>query len=203
MKTNDEKILKYLADMLDENETNDFEKEIVESYELKTRLENFQNRLYDLKVNSASLDERYFSNLLPKVHQKLDTEAKSRSVGIIYHLVPYVAAGINGLMFLFNPAHNFDSEYKDLAVKVVNNMSDQDVARKYFDELDAEPSLLESTNNNDDSFGTLVPSNMEVNSEAASKILNGTVIDEYSTLYNYSDDQLKVIAANLNKLNIK
>lgn len=202
MKTNDEKIFKYLADMLDENEKSDFEKEILKSSKLKTKLKNIQNQLYSLQVDANSLDERYFNNLLPRVRQQLDAKSNTHIGKKIYYLVPYIAAVIVGLLFLFRPTYNFDNVYKDLANKVVNSMTDQDVASKYFEELDTEPAFLVTTNN-DDAFGTLVPSNLEVNNEDASNIINVTGLDEYSAMYNYSDDQLKVIAANLNKLNIK
>ena len=202
MKTIDEKKLRYIADIMDENEKKNFEKQILNSYELKSELENMQNRLSSLKVDPALLDEKYFANMLPKLHQKLEAEGKSYFAEKIYYLVPYVAAGIIGLIFLFKPTNNFDFGYKDLADKVVNHITDQDVAKKYFDEIDTEPSLLE-TPNNDDSFGVIVPSNLDFNGEDASKILNISVSDEYSTLNNYTDDQLEEIASDLNKLNIK
>lgn len=203
MKTNSENVLKYLADLMDANEKMKFEEELANSSELQSQLANVREQFYNMKLDADILDERYFSNLLPRVHQRME-EKKSRSqfAEKVYYLVPYLAAAVVALLVLFKPTYNFDYEYKDLAGKVVNNMTDQDVATKYFDESDTEPVYLETTSN-DNSLSSLIPTSLDVNSEDASKILNGTVLDEYGTLYGYSDDQLKTIAANLDKLNIK
>lgn len=202
MKTNNEILLKYLADALDENEKTAFESKLSKSNELQGRLFRLKNQIDDLNVGAEILDERYFSNLLPKVRERLEKKGKSKLAGKIYYLVPYTAAAIIGLLFLFKPTYNFDNEYKDLAGKVVNNMTDKDVATKYFDEIDSDPVALETTGD-DNSLASILPTNIDVNNESASQILNGTVLDEYGTLYGYSDDQLKTIAANLDKLNIK
>jgi len=203
MKTNNEKVLRYLAGLMDKNERMIFEDELLKSAELKEKLTEARERLMKLKVDvGEEPGERYFNNLLPRVRRKIEKKSKSRFAEKIYYLVPYGAAAVIGLLFLFKPAHKFDYEYKDLAGKVVNNMMDKDIATKYFDEFDTEPVYLE-TSNNDNSLVALIPSNLDVNNDAASKILTGTVLDEYGTLYDYSDDQLKTIAANLDKLNIK
>ncbi len=203
MKTNNENVLKYLADLMDANEKMKFEEELANSSELKSQLANVREQFYSMKIDADVLDERYFSNLLPRVHQRMEEKkSKSQFAEKVYYFVPYLAAAVVALLFLFKPTYNFDYEYKDLAGKVVNNMTDQDVATKYFDESDTEPVYLETTSN-DNSLSSLIPTSLDVNNEDASKILNGTVLDEYGTLYGYSDDQLKTIAANLDKLNIK
>lgn len=203
MKTNNENILKYLSDLMEEGERKIFEAELSKSTELKEKLTETRERLMNMKVYAEStLDERYFGNLLPRVHQKLKKERKPQFAEIIYYFVPYTAAAIIGLLFLFKPTNNFDSEYKDLAGKVVNNITDRDVATKYFDETDIGHVYAEHANSNN-SLSSLIPANLNVNDESASKILNGTVMDEYASLYGYSDDELKTIAANLDKLNIK
>ena len=203
MKTNNENVLKYLADVMDENDRIKFEEELANSSELQSRLANVREQFYSMRLDADILDERYFSNLLPRVHQRMEEKkSKSQFAEKVYYFVPYLAAAVVALLFLFKPTYNFDNEYKDLAGKVVNNMTDQDVATKYFDESDTEPVYLETTSN-DNSLSSLIPTSLDVNSEDASKILNGTVLDEYGTLYGYSDDQLKTIADNLDKLNIK
>ena len=203
MKTNNENVLKYLADVMDENDRIKFEEELTNSSELQSRLANVREQFYSMRLDADILDERYFSNLLPRVHQRMEVKkSKSQFAEKVYYFVPYLAAAVVALLFLFKPTYNFDNEYKDLAGKVVNNMTDQDVATKYFDESDTEPVYLETTSN-DNSLSSLIPTSLDVNSEDASKILNGTVLDEYGTLYGYSDDQLKTIADNLDKLNIK
>ncbi len=202
MKMSKEKILRYLADDMGESEKMIFEEELLKSPNLKNQLADIRNGFYNLKADAEMLDERYFNNLLPSVRQRFITKRKPVFVKRIYYLVPYTGAAIIGLLFLFKPTYNFDYEYKDLAGKVVNNMTDKDVATKFFDELDSE-SVYPETADDNNSLSSLIPSNLDVNSETTSRILEGTVIDEYGNLYSYSNEQLKTIAANLDKFNIK
>ena len=73
MKTNEEKILKYLSGLLGENERTDFEKELSLSKELHDEFMYLKSRIDFLKLDhEIPLDERYFANMLPLMRKRME-----------------------------------------------------------------------------------------------------------------------------------
>ncbi len=202
MKNNEEKILRYLSEMMTEKERAEFENQVSVLPELKEEFDAINGKLSEFKLTDGLLDERYFAALLPKVRLRAEKLNGSSFLKKIYYLVPTAAAALVGVMFLFKPAYTFDTHYKQLANQVVNNFSDQEVSRKYFDETDCDPAVMEVTDDSND-LSSLVPSSVELNDEIASKYLNGSVVEDYSALHGLSDTELQQIADNLNSIKVK
>ena len=202
MKTNEDKILRYLSELMTEDERAEFEKEISVSSALKEEFDSINQTLADLKFPEADIDERYFVGLLPNVRSKLHRLTEPSFLKKIYYLVPTFATAIVGLMFLFKPVYNFDYHYQQLANQVVNNLSDQEVSRKFLDENDTDPITIDPSDNDND-LSSLVPSSVELNDEIASKYLNSSVIEDYTTIHGLSENELQHIADNLNSINVK
>jgi len=202
MKTNKDKILKYLSGLMTDDERIKFEEEISASPGVKEELNRIKMALADFNISEDILDERYFAGLIPKVRRKLDKLTEPSSLRKLYYLVPTVTAAVIGGIFLFRPTTDFETHYKELANQVVNNFSDQEVSRKYFDETDVDPSTLEAVIE-DDNTSALVPTGVELNDEIASKYLNGSVVEDYSTLRGLSENELQQIADNLNSIKVK
>ena len=202
MKTNEEKILQYLSELMTEEERIQFEKELISSVSLNEEFNKVKGTLTDLNLAAEGLDERYFASLLPKIKAKAEKLSEPSFLKKIYYMVPTFAAAIVGLMFLFRPTYNFDTHYKQLANQVVNNLSDQEVSQKYLDETDTDPVTLEAADDNND-LSSLVPSSVELNDEIAAQYLNGSVVEDYSTFHGLTDSELQQIADNLNSIKVK
>ncbi len=74
---NKERILKYLSEMLDEEETKKFESELNENTELKAEFEKIKNEL-DEFVSVEDVDSEYFVNLNVKVRERLERKKRKR-----------------------------------------------------------------------------------------------------------------------------
>jgi hypothetical protein len=201
MKRIDTNIVKYLADTMSLEEKAGFEAEAANSTGLMENLISAQKDLADFQI-SPEIDERYFSSLLPRVRIRLEKQQYPSFLKKIYYFSSTVTAAIVALLFIFKPASNFDQNYKQLASEVANNISDQEVSRKYFAELENEPFGVPSYEEKED-LNTLLPSELDLNDQTAISILKESVVDEYSGFHNLSDNELEKIASNLSSLNVK
>ncbi len=198
MKTNEEKILKYISGQLTKEELFVFEEELKRSDHLKKDYDNIKLQLNDLsKIKNAETNEIYFTNLLPKVYQKIDKKKKFRKFESIYYLVPTVSAVVVLFLFLINTKTNNDTGYKDLANEVVNNISDQEVSDKYLTELETDPENYVSNQNNDE-LSVQIPSDLELNSDSYTRLIGNPLANEFSTLRNLSDNDLETVYEKLN-----
>jgi hypothetical protein len=101
-----EKILKYLSNLLSENEKEKFEKEISESTELRAEIEKIKNNLNKIKsLGNVDLDTSYFNNLLPKVRERIEQKSKKKAINPLL-LMPTTAALIVVLFTFLFPADN-------------------------------------------------------------------------------------------------
>ena len=92
MKSKDE-ILKYLSELMTENEKASFEKELASSDELKNELARYKNFLSGLNIsNEIPDDSHYFQNLLPKVRMKLDKQKSRKWIPQFGYLIPTATA---------------------------------------------------------------------------------------------------------------
>ena len=137
MKTNEEKVLKYISGQLTKEELIIFEDELKKTDELKKDYDNIKLQIDDLSIRKElETNEIYFANLLPNFHQRMDKKKKFRKFRSIYYLVPTATAIVVLFLFLLNTKTINDTGYKDLAKEVVNNLSDHEVSDKYLTELE-------------------------------------------------------------------
>ncbi len=198
MKTNKEKILKYISGQLTQEELIIFEEELKKSDQLKTDYDRIKLQLDDLSISKeVEANEIYFGNLLPRVYQSIDKKKKFRKFRGIYYLVPTVSAVIVLFLFLFNTKTNYDTGYKDLANEVVNNLSDQEVSDKYLTELEIDPTEYVLNQNNDE-LNVQIPSDLELNNDSYTRLIGNPLANEYSTLRNLSENDLETIYEKLN-----
>jgi hypothetical protein len=198
MKKNDERILKYLSDLMDEGERLDFEKELASSDELKSGLDSVSNQLDEVSYPKAiEADERYFANLLPRVRERLDKKKKLISWKSVYYLTSTAAAVVILSIFLFSSKTEFKTQYKDLANEVVNNFSDQEVSEKYFAELESNLADIIMTTSSE-RLNLKIPSEVEINGESYTRLIGSTVSEDYRTLSDLSDRELEIVYEKLN-----
>ena len=198
MKTNKEKILKYISGQLTQEELIIFEEELKSSDQLKLDYDNIKLQLVDLSIRKEfETNEIYFANLLPRVYQRIDKKKKFRKFGRIYYLVPTVSAVVVLFLFLFNTKTNYDTGYKELANEVVNNLSDQEVSDKYLTELETDPANYVLNQNNDE-LNVQIPSDLELNSDSYTRLIGNPLENEYSTLRNLSENDLETVYKKLN-----
>ena len=198
MKTNNERILYYISDRLNREERILFEEELKKSGKLRTEFDHIKFQLDSLsRGKEFETDETYFTNLLPKVYQRIDKQKKFRKFGGIYYLVPTATAVVVLFLFLLNTKPNYDTCYKDLAAEVVNNLSDQEVSEKYLTELEIDPAdyILEQNN---DELSVKIPSDLELNNDSYTRLIDNPLADEYSTLRNLSENELETVYEKLN-----
>ncbi|MHB8931720.1 MAG: hypothetical protein ACYC5R_14080, partial [Melioribacteraceae bacterium] len=145
----------------------------------------------------TAADERYFTNLLPRIHKRMEKRNKLLSWRTVYYAFPTAAAVLVFTLLMINPKPNFDESYKDLANEVVNNFSDQQVSTKYFTELESSPADDILTQSSDE-LNIRIPSDLEISNESYTRLIDNPVADDYSTLSRLSDKELEIVYENLN-----
>ena len=198
MKNNEDRILKYLSELMDVNERTEFEKELSSSAALSNDFDALKNKINEaVMTETIAVDERYFTNHLPRIHKRMGKRNKLLSWKTVYYAVPTAAAVLVFTLLMVNPKPNFDESYKDLANVVVNNFSDQQVSDKYFTELESNPADDILTQSSDE-LNIRIPSDLEINNESYTRLIDNPVADDYSTLSRLSDKELEVIYEKLN-----
>lgn len=199
MKNNDDRILKYLSELMDVNERAEFEKELSSSAELSRDFEELKNQINIAVIpeETIRLDERYFTNLLPRIHKKMGKRNLLLSWKTVYYAIPTTAAVLVFTLLMINPKASFDASYRDLANEVVNNFSDQEVSNKYFTELESNPADDILTQNNDE-LNIQIPSDLEISSDSYIRLIDNPVTEDYSTLSMLSDKELEIVYEKLN-----
>lgn len=198
MKKNDERILKYLSELMDENERLDFEKELMSSTELANDLVSINSRLEKATLPKIiDVDERYFANLVPRIHEQLRKKRKNIFWKSAYYLTPTAAAVVVLFIFLFTSKTELETQYKDLAYEVVSNFSDHEVSEKYFTELESNPADIVLTADTDE-LSFQIPSEVEINTELYTRLIDNPVSEDYRTLNGLSEKELEVVYEKLN-----
>lgn len=110
MKNNyDEIILKYLSDLLDENERSNFESELEKNSVLKNRFEAVSKNLEDIKqLTPKDSDSGYFANLLPKVRERMDTRSGKMISGSVQKALGF---GLAVVLIMIIVLQNGDESY--------------------------------------------------------------------------------------------
>jgi len=200
MKKNNEKIMKYISAQMNETERSAFENELAESKQLQLELSEIKNRLTGLNVyNDLNVEETYFTNLLPRVHERLRKKKRFWKLESIYYLVPSTAAVVVLFFFIFNSKKGFETQYKDIANEIANNITDQEVSDKYLSEIETEP-LVALVPQNNDELNLQIPSDLDAGAESFSALIDNPIADDFSTLRRLSNKDLEVINKNLNSL---
>lgn len=100
MKNNKERVLKYLAGLMAEDQKTAFENECKNSDELSHLIEKYRGNLSTLKeMGIADVDERYFINLLPGL---MTRKEKGNRHFFIVRFVPVIPAVAVLIFILFN-----------------------------------------------------------------------------------------------------
>ena len=203
MKTNKEKILKYLSGLLSENERTDFEKELSLSKELHDEFVYLTSRIDFLKLDhEIPLDERYFANMLPLMRKRMEKRDTAYYLKRIYYVAPTLAAVVVLLMFILKPSTVPENQYNTLANEVVNNISDQEVSQKYLYEIEGDPASIELTFR-EVNLNSELTADADVSNDELMSLIEKNYSEDYSTLSKLSDKELEVIANNLNLIKIK
>ncbi len=152
---NKEKILKYLSDLMSEDEKKNFENLLEQDESLKKEFEKIQDGLEVIKkAAEPEVNETYFVNLLPRARSRMNKEKKAFSFN------PKWATSLAALVFLIISAlffsRSFESPfltYKDFQTMLsANNLGEFDkteldlfIDQNYYD-------FLNSTNLNASDF---------------------------------------------------
>lgn len=198
MKKNDERILKYLSELMNEKERLNFEKELASSDELSNDLASITNQLEEVShLQAIEVDERYFANLLPRVRERLQKKKKMVLWKSAYYFTPTAAAVVILSFLLFNSKTEFETQYHELANEVVNNFSNQEVSEKYFTELESSPAeiIIPATSGE---VNYQIPPEVEVNNESYTRLIDNPVSEDYRTLRDLSENELEIIYEKLN-----
>ncbi len=95
---NDEIILKYLSDLMDEDEKKQFEIRLGKDQNLKNDFESINNKLNTFTdTNVIETDSSYFINLMPKMRNKIERKERNR----ILTLAPIISFGVAALLIFF------------------------------------------------------------------------------------------------------
>ena len=134
MNKDKEKILKYLSELMDEEERKIFEQELKESGELRKLLEAVKKQVEELKTyETVQTDDIYFQNLIPKTRQRIESKRKPALSKIAFAFSTLaVAALIILLQFPGNVENNgnhfrLESYFSDFQ----NDLSDVDSSEVY------------------------------------------------------------------------
>ena len=154
MKTNSDKILRYIAENMSDDEKRRFEKELEESPQLKRQFEKTMAELNRFKkVGNIEANDTYFNNLIPRVVSRVEKKKKRGFVlGFSF------GGAISAVMVLFifvwggSPSTQmFTDDYNKMIADVATDIEYSDVENYYgYEDLYSYSSLdYALTENND------------------------------------------------------
>lgn len=136
MHTNSEKILRYLSQLMDEKEKNEFELEINTNTQLSNEFDLLKAKLNELNVSNVEFDERYFNALLPKIKNRIEKPAKSKLLPRLAYGLPTLAVVIlSGIIFI-KSGISTNNGVAEISTEIVNNIDNEIVSSKYISEFD-------------------------------------------------------------------
>lgn len=136
MHTNSEKILRYLSQLMDEKEKNEFELEINTNTQLSNEFDLLKAKLNELNVSNVEFDERYFNALLPKIKNRIEKPAKSKLLPRLAYGLPTLAVVIlSGIIFI-KSGITTNNGVAEISTEIVNNIDNEIVSSKYISEFD-------------------------------------------------------------------
>lgn len=198
MKKNDEKILKYLSNLMTDEETTAFKKELEISESLRKEFEIIKQKILQISsVKNPDINDLYFANLIPKVQQKISSNKSLWKKTYFYYVVPTVSAAAIIFFLFFNTKNNFEAQYKEVATEIVSSISDNEVSEKYIKEIENEP--VEAIINGSDVMEIKIPAEIKIDNENYIKLIGNPIMEEYSSMDHLSDSQLEKV---YNKLSV-
>jgi hypothetical protein len=188
---NDIKIFEYLSDLMDEENKKKFEEEIKNSYSLSNKVNQYAQQLVEFSnFKDVEIDERYFSNLIPQMHKKLDHRKKNINKSI-YYAIPIAAAVIVAIISF--PFKNADTSFQlnSLTDFVVNNIENEDVADVLLSDYSLENSIFYNAEKSSN-FNTGLPEVIEVSNGEFYNMIDISLLD-YNKSEFISDNELQNI----------
>jgi hypothetical protein len=183
--------------MTDE-ETTAFKKELEISESLRKEFEIIKQKILQISsVKNPDINDLYFTNLIPKVQQKISSTKSLWKKTYFYYVVPTVSAAAIIFFLFFNTKNNFEAQYKELAIEIVSSISDSEVSEKYIKEIENEP--VEAIINGSDVMEIKIPAEIKIDNENYIKLIGNPIMEEYSSMDHLSDSQLEKV---YNKLSV-
>jgi hypothetical protein len=199
MEKNNDRIIKYLSDLMDSEERAAFQAELNCSAGLKAELEKFAVTLSEMKHGNIDADERYFASLLPKVRAKVEKKSfMARIPGLVYTAPTLVVITLIGL-FIFKPNVSKDISSNTLVQEMIKNLDDEKVSQKYLTELE-----LDVNHAYDMSEDNGISQLQDMDEAAKQRILTlyeAPVSEDLLNMQNLSEDELKTIYTKISNKN--
>ncbi|MEW6652229.1 MAG: hypothetical protein AB1394_02045 [Bacteroidota bacterium] len=191
MNENRERILRYLSELMDENEKSAFERELKTDSQLSNDLSLLRERLHIFTIADAEVDERYFTSLLPKVKRRIEKPLKSKLLPRLAFGLPTIAAVvIAGIVFIKSGFNTNNASY-DMLNEIVNNIDDEIISSKYITDIELDVNRIYKTLN-----GKYESQELNYDELTKNKILavyDYPVNDELLSVQNLSNEELKSI----------
>lgn len=191
----DEEILKYLSEHLSDDEKADFEKRLISFPLLQERLNLVKERIAEFStVREIKLNETYFNNLLPKLHERL---ARNRKVKIIREYALILPTIIVVLFITFYSIFNRNGDndiLKSLSTEVINNIDDDEFAENLIKDYSIESELNLSAANGD--LEVYIPENINLSLNSIYNYVDFSKLD-YSQFENISVAESEKLYNNL------
>lgn len=196
MKKNEDLILRYLAELMDEKEKLEFENQLKVSEELKSEFDEISNILESFpKPEEIKLDERYFNSLLPKVYQKVKFVNKHLIRRIAY-AIPVIIIFIVYL-FYHSPSKSFEEELQSITQEMISYYSEYENPVYIEDIPDEQMARIRDISN----FNVAYLEDVKIPDEYIQKYIPG-IYEESQFLHKFTDDEIYLIYNNLDKFNI-
>lgn len=198
MKKIDEDILKYLSGLMNNEEITDFENKLAGDSSFKERYNQIKEKAGEFSsVREIELNEAYFNNLLPRVHNKL---IKRKKVKLIREYALILPTVITVLLVIIMSILDRNGEIdlpKSLASEVVNNIDDDELADNLIKDYSFESVLNMSQRNGE--FEIFIPENVNLSLNSISQYVDFSKID-YSQVENISGTELEKLYYNLSAI---
>jgi len=194
MKKNEDMILKYLSDMMNEKEKAEFENKLKSSNELKQEYESILSLLNQFKeFEKAQVDERYFASLLPRVNEKIYAKKRFTVIRKLSYVLPAIIIFI--LVLIMYPASSptFDKSLQSITKEMVNYYSNN------LDEFTTEQIVPVQYEEN---YDANLIEDLELPREYINKYAPA-IFEESQVIDKLSDEDLSVFYVKLSKFNIQ
>ncbi len=198
MKKIDEDILKYLSGLMNNGEITDFDNKLAVDSSFKERYNQIKEKAGEFSsVREIELNEAYFNNLLPRVHEKL---MKRKKVKLIREYALILPTVITVLLVIIMSILDRNGEIdlpKSLASEVVNNIDDDELADNLIKDYSFESVLNMQQRNGE--FEIYIPDNVNLSLNSISQYVDFSKID-YSQVENISGNELEKLYNNLSAI---
>lgn len=136
MNANSERILRYLSELMDEDEKAAFEIELKNNSSLSDELDMLRIKLKEFGLGDVETDERYFGSLLPKIRSRIESPAKNKLIPRLAVGLPTIAAVVIAGIIFIKTGTTSQNGSTDILNEIVNNIDDEIVSSKYISDLD-------------------------------------------------------------------